>query len=249
MVANNGCHIVIQFERFIEQEITMSAKTLQQIIEEAVKAEIGSHPMTACAAKQTHVPEIVELTVPIGVSARHLHVTREHLDILFGQGHQLKVKKELMGGQFAAEERVTLVGMNLRVIENVRILGPERKATQVEVSKTDARALGINAPIRESGDIAGSQPVTIVGPAGAVRIEEGCIVAMRHIHMSPSDAEAFGVKDKQIISVKTSEGARKGVLSNVMVRVHETYTLEMHIDTDEANGLGIRQSDTVTIIQ
>jgi putative phosphotransacetylase len=224
--------------------MAMTTNTLEALVKEAVLQEIKKKT-TSAVLKQSQPA----LTVPVGVSARHLHVTREHLDILFGKGHQLHVKKELMGGQFAAEERVTIVGINLRVIENVRILGPERSATQVEVSKTDARQLGLNVPIRESGDIEGSMPITIVGPAGAVRLDQGCIVAQRHIHMNPDDAQRFGVKDKQIVCVKTQDGARKGILSNVLVRVHDTYRLEMHIDTDEANAFGIQQSDQVTIIQ
>ncbi len=223
--------------------MTVTTNALEALVKEAVMQQI-KQKTTANVLKQSQPA----LTVPVGVSARHLHVTREHLDILFGKGHQLHVKKELMGGQFAAEERVTIVGMNLRVIENVRILGPERSATQVEVSKTDARQLGLNAPIRESGDIEGSMPITIVGPAGAVRLEQGCIVAQRHIHMTPEDAKRLGVKDKQIVSVKTQDGTRKGILSNVLVRVHDTYRLEMHIDTDEANAFGIQQSDQVTIV-
>ncbi len=218
--------------------------SLEALVKEAVMQEIKKTKTEKVWTKSQSA-----LTVPVGVSARHLHVTREHLDILFGKGHKLHVKKELMGGQFAAEERVTIVGINLRVIENVRILGPERPETQVEVSKTDARQLGINAPIRESGDIDGSMPITLVGPAGAVRLHQGCIVAQRHIHMTPDDAIKHGVKDKQIVSVKTQDGARKGILSNVLVRVHDTYRLEMHIDTDEANAFGIQQSDHVTIIQ
>lgn len=225
----------------------MSQKTLEQIIEEAVKIELkkgdDSCPQTP------DINAAFNLEVPIGVSARHLHVTKEHLEVLFGKGHALQPYKELMGGQYAAKERVALVGPNLRVIENVRILGPERKATQVELSKTDARKLSINAPIRESGDVKGSQPITIVGPEGVVRIEEGCIVAMRHIHMNPEDARRFSVSDRQVVSVKTEEGVRKGILSNVMIRVDPSFTLEMHIDIDEANGLGIRQNDRVKLVK
>lgn len=223
----------------------MTSATLESMIMEAVLKEIsdrGQRPQSVLMKT-----EVKDLTIPIGVSARHVHVTREDLAVLFGEGYELTKHKDLMGGQFAAKEQVTIVGANLRVIENVRILGPERKASQVEVSKTDARKLGINAPIRESGDVAGSMPITLVGPKGAIYLKEGCIVAMRHIHMSPQDALGFGVKDKQIVSVKTGEGARKGVLSNVLIRVHESYTLEMHIDTDEANGLGIKQKDCVTL--
>ncbi len=185
--------------------------------------------------------------VPVGVSARHVHLTQEHVEILFGKGYQLTKKKELMGGQFAANEQVTIVGLKLRAIENVRVLGPVRKASQVEISKTDAVKLGISAPIRESGNIAGSAPVAVVGPKGAVYLEEGCIVAQRHIHMSPEDAQAAGVCDSQIVSVK-ADNERGTILNHVKIRVDESFTLEMHIDTDEANAGSIRTGDTVTIV-
>ena len=176
--------------------------------------------------------------VPIGVSARHIHLTQEHVEALFGPGYQLTKKKELMGGQFASNETVTIVGLKLRAIENVRILGPVRKASQVEVSATDAIKLGMNVPVRESGDVAGSAPIAIVGPKGAVYLKEGCIVAKRHIHMSPEDAARFGVVDKQVVKVRFESG-RGGTLEDVPVRVDPSFDLEMHIDTDEANGLGI----------
>ena len=131
--------------------------------------------------------------VPIGVSARHIHLTQEHVEILFGEGYHLTKFKELMGGQFASNEKVTIVGLKLRAIENVRVLGPVRKNTQVEISATDAISLGVKAPIRESGNIAGSAPIAIIGPKGAVYLNEGCIVAKRHIHMAPKDAMAAGV--------------------------------------------------------
>ncbi len=179
-----------------------------------------------------------ENKIPIGVSARHVHLTREHIDILFGKGYQLHKKKTLMGGQFAAEECVTLVGTKLRAIENVRILGPERKASQVEVARTDAIRLGLNPPVRESGNVAGSAPIALVGPAGALYLKEGCIIAKRHIHMSPADGEKFGVKDGDIVKVRFANG-RGGVFEEVQIRVDKSFTLEMHIDTDEANGLGV----------
>lgn len=179
-----------------------------------------------------------ENKIPIGISARHVHLSREHVDILFGKGYQLHKKKELMGGQFAAEECVTLVGTKLRAVENVRILGPERKASQVEVARTDAIRLGLNPPIRESGNIAGSAPIALVGPAGVVYLKEGCIIAKRHIHMAPADAEKYGVKDGDIVKVRFANG-RGGIFEEVQIRVDKTFTLEMHIDTDEANGLGV----------
>ena len=183
--------------------------------------------------------------VPIGVSARHIHLTQEHVEALFGPGYQLTKKKDLMGGQFASNETVTIVGLKLRAIENVRILGPVRKASQVEVSATDAIKLGMNVPVRESGDVAGS---AIVGPKGAIYLKEGCIVAMRHIHMSPKDAQAAGVKDGQIVSVK-ADNERGTIFNQVKIRVDDSFTLEMHIDTDEANAAKIATGNTVTIIK
>lgn len=186
-------------------------------------------------------------SVKVGVSARHVHLSRKDMDTLFGAGSELTPKKELMGGQYAAAEQVTIIGLKLRPIENVRILGPLRKQTQVEVSSTDCIKLGIKAPVRLSGDLAGSAPIIIVGPKGAVSLNEGCIVAQRHIHMSPADAERFGVHDKQVVSVQAPSD-RGGILENVPVRVDPTFTLEMHIDTDEANGLGIKQNDMLPVI-
>ena len=176
--------------------------------------------------------------VPVGVSARHVHLTQEHVEILFGKGYNLTKKKELMGGQFASNEQVTIVGTKLRAIENVRILGPVRKASQVEISQTDAVKLGVSAPIRESGNTKNSAPIAIVGPQGAVYLKEGCIVAKRHIHMSTEDAKRFGVTNGQSVKVRfdTEKG---GIMEDVIIRVDPTFTLEMHIDTDEANGLGI----------
>ena len=183
--------------------------------------------------------------VPIGVSARHVHLTQEHVEALFGPGYQ---KKDLMGGQFASNETVTIIGLKLRAIENVRVLGPVRSATQVEVSATDAIKLGMNVPVRMSGDIAGSAPIAIVGPKGAIYLKEGCIVAMRHIHMSPKDAQAAGVKNGDIVSVK-ADNERGTIFNQVAIRVDDSFTLEMHIDTDEANAAKIATGNTVTIIK
>ena len=185
--------------------------------------------------------------VPIGVSARHVHLTQEHVEALFGPGYQLTKKKDLMGGQFAANEQVTIVGLKLRAIENVRILGPTRKASQVEVSQTDSLKLGVKVPIRESGDVAGSAPIALVGPKGALYLQEGCIIAMRHIHMSPKDAMEAGVKDGDVVSVKV-DNDRGTIFNQVKIRVHDSFTLEMHIDTDEANAAHIATGDTVTIL-
>lgn len=186
--------------------------------------------------------------VPVGVSARHVHLTQEHVDILFGKGYELTRKKDLMGGQFASNEQVTIVGTKLRAIENVRILGPVRKGSQVEVSQTDAVRLGVAAPIRESGNTKSSAPVAIVGPKGAVYLNEGCIVAKRHIHMSPKDAQEAGVKDGEIVSVKFAN-ERSTVFNNVQIRVDDSFTLEMHIDTDEANASKIKTGDVGTLLK
>ena len=186
--------------------------------------------------------------IPVGVSARHVHLTQKDVEILFGPGYQLTKKKELMGGQFASNEMVTLVGLKLRAIENVRILGPVRKQSQVEISATDAIRLGVSAPLRESGDIAGSAPIALVGPAGALFLREGCIVAARHIHMSPEDARNAGVKDGDYVQVR-ADNDRGTIFDHVKVRVDKSFTLEMHIDTDEANGAGLHQGDCVRLLK
>ena len=188
-----------------------------------------------------------KMTVPVGVSARHIHLTQEDVEKLFGPGYQLTQKKELMGGQFAANEQCTIVGLKLRAIENVRILGPVRSRSQVEISATDARTLGVPAPIRQSGDTAGSAPIALVGPKGAVYLKEGCIVAARHIHMTPEQAESIQLKDGDMVSVQMGD-ERGAVLDNVKIRTDESFTLEMHIDTDEANACQVKQGDRVTII-
>ncbi len=173
----------------------------------------------------------------VETSARHVHVTKEHLDILFGEGYELTKKKDLsQPGQFACNERVAVIGAKGQ-FPAVSILGPVRTATQVEISASDARTLGVAAPVRESGDIAGSAPCRLVGPKGEVEINEGVIVAKRHIHMTPADAENFGVKDKDVVSVKIDSPERSLVFGDVVVRVSEKFALAMHIDTDESNAV------------
>lgn len=184
----------------------------------------------------------------VGISARHVHVTQKDLETLFGPGAKLTVFKDLsQPGQFASNEKVTLVGKKGR-FENVRILGPVRKQTQVEISKTDSFALGIEAPVLQSGSLDEAAPVTIIGPAGSVELAHAVIVAGRHIHMSPEDAEAYGLRDGQIVKVKTS-GPRAVIFENVLVRVHPEFALDLHIDTDEANAAGLKNGDVVEIIK
>ena len=176
--------------------------------------------------------------VIVETSARHVHVTKETLAILFGEGHQLTKKKDLsQPGQFACEERVRIEGPR-GGIDRVSILGPERSADQVEVSFTDARALGLTPPVRESGDLAGSAPIKIIGPCGEVELSEGCIVAMRHVHMTTEDAAKYGFADKQIVKVKV-DGPRALVFDQVVMRVSEKFATYMHVDVDEANAAGL----------
>lgn len=173
----------------------------------------------------------------VETSARHVHLTAEAFATLFGEGKELTVKKMLsQPGQFASEERVTIVGQK-KSLPNVSILGPFRKANQVELSATDARSIGIVAPIRESGDVAGSGACKIVGPEGEIEISEGVIVAKRHIHLTPADAEEMGVKDKDVVWVRLDTDGRKAILGDVVCRVSDSYALAMHIDTDESNAV------------
>ena len=178
----------------------------------------------------------------VETSARHVHLTQEHLEALFGKGATLTHKKDLsQPGQFACEERVTIVGPK-RELAGVSILGPVRPATQVELSATDARSIGVDAPIRESGDIAGSGACKIVGPKGEIEISEGVIVAKRHIHLTPADAEELGVKDKEIVWVKLDTDGRKAIFGDVVDRVSEKFARAMHIDTDESNAVSAPRS-------
>lgn len=180
----------------------------------------------------------MEKKVLVEVSARHCHLSREDLDILFGKGYELTVKKPLsQPGQFAAEERVKVIGPK-RELDRVSILGPVRGKTQVEVSLTDARSLGINAPVRMSGKTVGSAPCTIVGPKGQVELKEGLIAAKRHIHVTPEDAKKFELEDGQVVSVKVDTDGRSTILGDTVVRVREDFATAMHIDTDEGNAIG-----------
>lgn len=174
------------------------------------------------------------LRIPINTSVRHIHLSRAHVEVLFGQGSQLTPRSALsQPGQFAAEETVTIEGPKGN-IPKVRVLGPERSETQVEISRTDEFALGIDAPIRGSGDLEGSPGLRLIGSAGSVDLESGVIQAKRHIHMTPEDAARFGVRNKEWVMVRV--GGERGLLfDDVLVRVSEKYKLDMHLDTDEGN--------------
>lgn len=185
--------------------------------------------------------------VPVGVSARHIHLSQEHIEILFGSGYQLKEMKPLsQPGQFAAEETVAVVGPKGK-FDKVRILGPARSRSQLEISRTDSFSLGIPAPVRESGNTDGTPGIKIVGPQGEVDLEDGVIVAARHIHFHTDDAVKWGIADKQKLSVRV-EGERAVVFENVIARVSDTFALDMHIDTDEANAAGVKNGDWATIL-
>lgn len=186
--------------------------------------------------------------IPVGISNRHIHLNKEDLETLFGKGYELTPIKDLsQPGQYACKETLTLVGPSMRSIENVRVLGPLRKKSQVEISVTDSFVLKVKPPVRESGKTEGSAPVTIIGPRGIVSLKEGCIIANRHIHMSPDDAARFGVKDGDYIDVDAFSGTKRTRWFDVQIRVNEAFRLEMHVDTDDANAVGFKNGSTVTV--
>ena len=191
----------------------------------------------------------MSMEVLVETSARHVHVTQEVLETLFGKGYELTKKKDLsQPGQYACAERVDIVGPK-KTLSGVSILGPVRPETQVELSLTDARSIGVAAPIRESGDIAGSGACKMVGPCGEVELSEGVIVAKRHIHMTTADAAAMGLTDKQVVSVKVPSNGRALIFGDVVVRVSDKYALAMHIDTDESNAGAIAPNTMGEIIK
>ena len=218
----------------------------EKMIEELVRRVVSAME----TAEGLHAAEDADQTVPVGISNRHIHLTREHVEILFGRGYQLTHLKDLsQPGQFACKEQLTIVGPSMRAIEGVRVLGPERKASQVEISRTDSFVLKVKPPVRESGRLEGSSPITIIGPKGVVTLSEGCIIANRHIHMSPDDAAKFGVKDFDRVTVDVSGTDRPTRWFDVQIRVHQDFRLEMHVDTDDANAAGITPSTRVHIIK
>ena len=200
-------------------------------------------------AEMQGTEKAADMLVPVGVSNRHIHLTQDHVEILFGKGYQLTPFKDLsQPGQYACKEQLTIIGPSLRPIEGVRVLGPTRKSSQVEISRTDSYVLKVKPPVRESGDIAGSAPITIIGPKGVVTLKEGCIIANRHIHMSFDDAAKFGVKDGDYVDVLV-EGERKTMFYDVQIRANAAFRLEMHIDTDDANAAGIGNGFKVKMVK
>ena len=186
--------------------------------------------------------------IPVGVSNRHLHLSQSDMDVLFGAGYQMnKVKDLSQPGQFACKETVTICGPN-GAIEKVRILGPVRPKTQVEILEGDCYKLGVKAPLKMSGDLNGTPGVTIIGPKGSVQTKEGLIVAQRHIHMLPHEAQHYCVYDGQIVCIEI-KGPRGGIFSNVVVRANDASALECHIDTEEANAMKVNSTTTIKIIK
>lgn len=187
--------------------------------------------------------------IPVGISGRHLHLTQEHLEILFGKGYQLTVMKDLtQPGQYAAEEKVDVMSPAGKVLAGVRILGPVRPASQVEISKSDAIRFKFDAPVRSSGDVKGSGAATLIGPKGQVEMSEGVIIADRHIHFSIEEGKAFGVVDKQIVSLRVG-GIKAGILDNVLCRVHPQFRLDCHLDTDDGSAFMLNTGDFVELVK
>lgn len=186
--------------------------------------------------------------IKVGVSQRHVHLSQEDLETLFGKGYELTVKKYLMGREYASDEFVTLVGPSLKSIEKVRVLGPVRKHTQVEISRTDTFVLKVSPPVRPSGDIKGSASLVLVGPKGTVYLKEGVIIANRHIHLTPEYAEKQGIKDNDYVDVEI-EGIKPTRFYDVQVRVRDDFNVEMHIDTDDANSAALKNGARVQIIR
>ncbi len=187
--------------------------------------------------------------IPVGVSVRHVHISQKDLETLFGPGATLHQMRELyQKGEFAAEETVSLVGPKMRVLEKVRILGPTRDRTQVEIARTDAIFLGIDAPVRMSGDLAGSAPVTVIGPKGVIELADGCIRAMRHIHMNPREAAEYGLSNGDIVKLRVG-GQSSVTFENVVIRVSPKVRLQVHLDTDEGNVADVHCNQEVEIIK
>lgn len=211
---------------------------------------------TVCMTREDLVKLVTRLVVerlqkgpsiPIGISNRHIHLCREDMDILFGKGSELTWKQDMkQPGQYACQETVIIRGPKGE-FKKVRVLGPLRPETQVEISMTDSFTLGVRPPIRESGDLKDTPGIEIIGPAGSVKKDSGVIIALRHIHMSTEDAKMFGVKDRDVVSVVVGDDTRRAILSNVTVRVSDKFALEMHLDIDEGNAVGARNNDPAYI--
>ena len=215
--------------------------------QQASRIAAQSAPASSTQTSSTQTSQRKDRKIVTGVSVRHVHLCREHLEILFGKGYILNVLRELYNPGYACKETVTIVGPKLTAIQNVRILGPLRSKTQVELAKTDCIILGIDAPVRESGNTAGSASCVLVGPKGAVYLTEGVIRANRHLHMSTEDAEYFGIKDNQLVDVRVP-GPKGLTFNNVQVRVAPDFKTEFHVDTDDGNAADLVNGSIVEIV-
>lgn len=234
----------------------MQDRALIESITRKVLEQIGSEQScSGCALRVCDAGNracdaaISQEKIPVGVSARHAHVSQRHLEVLYGKGHQLTTLAPLyQPGAFAAKETLTVVGRRMRSIEGVRILGPARGYTQVELARTDAIRLGLAPPIRDSGDLAGSEPISLIGPAGSIYLDEGAICATRHIHMTPQIATSFGVKEGDLLKVRIP-GERALTLENIRPKISSSYVLQMHLDTDDSNAAGLRGGEAVELLR
>ncbi|HAN31657.1 MAG TPA: acetate/propionate family kinase [Myxococcales bacterium] len=236
---NHDCDVC--FERPVFE---ISTKTSRVKVVAIATDEERAIAQDAAQIHQSLLGDEVSMAIPIAISARHVHLSREAVNSLFGEDHQLTPLRALsQPGQFACQESVDLIGPK-RTIERVRVLGPIRSNCQIEVSRTDEFTLGVDAPVRRSGDVAGSSPITLKGPAGSLSLSEGLICAWRHIHMTPTDALRFGVDDGDVVEVRVDTDGRDLIFGDVLVRVSPNYRLEMHIDTDEGNAAELSPGDS-----
>ncbi len=219
---------------------TLSRNAVEQIVREVVLKRAGA----ACSATPPRQPELV-----VSISARHVHLTDEHVRVLFGKDRLTKMKDLYQTGFFAAEETVMVVGPRKRMLPTVRILGPTRKETQVELAFTDAISLGIDPPVRESGHLVGTPACALVGPKGVIQLDRGVIRAERHVHMCPADAAFYGVRDKDRMKLRVSADGCTTTFENVLVRIGEGLKLEVHLDTDEGNAADLEHADKVELLK
>lgn len=231
----------------------MANQELIQLITREVLRQLEYQPQDQYQAGPANTPVLPfpsgPRRIPVAISARYVHLCQEHIDVLFGPGHRITPVRDLpQPGEFVATETVTLVGPRQRAIENVRVLGAVRSFTQVEISRADARTLGINPPVRRSGDLKDTPGLTLIGPAGTLILEEGVIIANRHIHMNPDDAAYFGVQDNEEVDVRVVS-AKPTILGQVQIRVGRRAVLYMHLDTDDANAAAIDENAAVEILK
>lgn len=238
-------------------DVNLSAAAIDQEVLNRIVKEVferlgrtgGEQSPLEAQLSRDHGVAVNPRKIPVGVSVRHVHICKKDLETLFGPGAELHQFRELyQPGEYAAQETVSLVGPKMRVLEKVRILGPSRDRTQVELARTDAIFLGVDAPLRMSGDIERSAPVTLIGPKGVVELREGCIRAMRHVHMNPREAAEFSLKNGDIVKLRVG-GPSAVTFENVVIRISDKVLLQVHLDTDEGNVADVHCNQEVEIIK